>query len=106
MSLAQAVLETEAKAVEALKMASGARSLAVLEDALAVAEKLGLAALGEHESALDAATARLGELKAEKVAQRHSITTLAAALFCCCHVCKGRLYEAVCRMCGLFQLSG
>ena len=50
-------------------MASGARSLAVLEDALAVAEKLGLAALGEHESALDAATARLDELKAEKVAQ-------------------------------------
>lgn len=68
-------------------MAAGARSLAVLEDALAVAEKLGLTALGEHESALDAATARLGELKAKKVAQRHSITTLAAALFCCCHVC-------------------
>ena len=89
MSLAQAVLETEAKAVEALNMAPGARSLAVLEDALAVAEKLGLAALGEHESALDAATARLDELKAEKVAQRHSITTLAAALFRCCPVCKG-----------------
>ena len=62
MSLAQAVLETEAKAVEAPEAAAGARSLAALDDALAVAENPGIAALGEHESA------RLGELKAEKVA--------------------------------------